>query len=998
MPTVQWITPVVDRTLEDCVYGSQRGALTVEVLLRIENNIRYLKELFDEANISYNTDIVIDETWERKRYFRIDDLRRIEQNVKNLRQSMLVNASTPDFPLSYENQIIDYEHINAIEQICLDLTQVYERVLKDRLFCGEFWCGYNRDGLMYEIGGGDARLATGVTFTVEQVGGEFNEKDSSHIKITFSEPVTYFKASAVTIHNIQGVAVAGELTGSGTTYLLALQQVDAQGMVEVQIAPFGDFYCTVDTARCIVYNERKIIVTAINGTALYGVDSYLTFHVFAENTEDGIYPIILDPAIPGAITTAVTLKDCEGTFTVFIPASAASGVYIETITIDGIISRQFSIIVMAEDFMYTGPLYVTPNGDRLLDDGPEGKAPYATPITFTAKQMGGAPDTQSSVAILLTFSQEIEYLTAADIEVINDVGEVTTGQLRGGAAAWVLELDSVTLQGNVYVKVNHFACYQVLTPAQAVEVYKGKSIVLNLVAGALAAKHEGTLEFTLTCDGIPDGSYTVEVVEAPSFLSFSTVNIAEGSGLLRVSSSAASEAGAYDIRLRIAGVTSTSYKLYVAVDDFLYSGFAIGGSKDDQHFEAGLGAAKLAQTVTYTAVQQGGIDGVSTTHSIAVTFSAPVEFFTVAAIHVESLTGKADIALLVGEGTDWIIQLKNVTQQGTIKLTIDSFGDFLVATPPQILEIYVTRTAEFGEQLTAIAASLPGVLKYQVLLGGFTDGVYTPTLSGFSEGTTVDPLKVTNGIGMLVIHTTVDKPGKYTGTMTVLGIEAEVVYYISASTSLATGFFEASNDIEEQILRAADTPTQSVACVATVEQYGGLYGESTTTAIHITFDKAVTGFTKEAISITSLGAEATFGELTGEGAAYSLEVLSVLQTGDLQIDIAGFANFFVTNGPFMVPLYSAGALVVGEQQGAIAEGLPGMVSFSVTALGIDDGTYPLTILDAPVNLLVPVNFTIKNGRGTLRLYTDGLAKAGKYYPRIEVEGVQSNAFLLAITN
>ena len=51
MPTVQWITPVVDRTLEDCVYGSQRGALTVEVLLRIENNIRYLKELFDEANI-----------------------------------------------------------------------------------------------------------------------------------------------------------------------------------------------------------------------------------------------------------------------------------------------------------------------------------------------------------------------------------------------------------------------------------------------------------------------------------------------------------------------------------------------------------------------------------------------------------------------------------------------------------------------------------------------------------------------------------------------------------------------------------------------------------------------------------------------------------------------------------------------------------------------------------------------------------------------------------
>lgn len=998
MPTVQWITPVVDRTLEDCVYGNQRGALTVEVLLRIENNIRYLKELFDEANVSYNTNIVIDETWERKRYFRIDDLRRIEQNVKNLRQSMLVNASTPDFPLSYENKIIDYTHINAIEQICLDLTQVYERVLKDRLYCGEFWCGYNRDGLMYEIGGGEAKLASGVTFTVEQVGGAFNEKDSTHIRITFSQPVSYFTASAISIVNVQGAAVPGELTGSGTTYLLALQQVDVQGTVEVKIAPFGDFYCTVDTARCIVYNERKIIVTAINGTALYGVDSYLSFHVFAENTEDGIYPIILDPAIPGAVTTAVTIKDCEGTFTVFIPASAASGVYLETITIDGIVSRQFSIIVMAEDFMYAGPLFVTPNGDRLLDSGPEGKAHYATPITFMAKQMGGAPDTQSSVAILLAFSQEIEYLTAADIEVINDVGEVTTGQLRGGAAAWVLELDSVALQGNVYVKVNHFACYQVLTPAQAVEVYKGKSIVLNLVAGALAAKHEGTLEFTLTCDGIPDGSYTVEVAEAPSFLSFSAVNIAEGSGLLRVSSSAASEAGTYDIRLQIAGVTSTSYKLYVTVDDFLYSGFAVGGSKDDQHFEAGLGAAKLARTVTYTAMQQGGTGGVSTTHSIAVTFSAPVEFFTVAAVHIENLTGKADVALLVGEGTDWIIQLKNVTQQGTVKLTIDSFGDFLVATPPQTLEIYVTRTAEFGEQLTAVAAGIPGVLKYQVLLGGFTDGVYTPSITGFPDGTAVEPINIVNGIGLLIIHIAADTPGKFTGTMEILGIEAEIVYYISASAFLAGGYFEASNDVDEQILRAADSPRLAVACIATVEQYGGVYGESTTTAIKITFDRAVAAFTKEAISITSLGAEAVFGELTGSGNAYSLAVTSVQQTGDLQIDIAVFANFFITNGPFIVPVYSDSVLLVGEQQGAIAEGLPGMVSFAVSALSIADGEYPLTIYDAPVDLLVPVTFTLKNGKGTLRLYTDGLAKAGKYYPRIEVDGVQSNAFLLAITN
>ena len=77
MPTVSWITPVFDRTLEDCVYGNPKGSLTVEVLQRIENNVLFIKQLFDELGISYNRDIQVKLDWHREEYLRISELRRI---------------------------------------------------------------------------------------------------------------------------------------------------------------------------------------------------------------------------------------------------------------------------------------------------------------------------------------------------------------------------------------------------------------------------------------------------------------------------------------------------------------------------------------------------------------------------------------------------------------------------------------------------------------------------------------------------------------------------------------------------------------------------------------------------------------------------------------------------------------------------------------------------------------------------------------------------------
>ena len=78
-----------------------------------------------------------------------------------------------------------------------------------------------------------------VTFFAEQAGGVENTKDSTSIIITFSVPVT--DLTNVGVIKGTGEVVAGELSGSGDTWILTLSSVVKGGDVTINIHSFGVF-------------------------------------------------------------------------------------------------------------------------------------------------------------------------------------------------------------------------------------------------------------------------------------------------------------------------------------------------------------------------------------------------------------------------------------------------------------------------------------------------------------------------------------------------------------------------------------------------------------------------------------------------------------------------------------------------------------------------------------------------------------------------------------
>jgi hypothetical protein len=94
-------------------------------------------------------------------------------------------------------------------------------------------------------------------------------------------------------------------------------------------------------------------------------------------------------------------------------------------------------------------------------------------VTYTAEQEGGSPNTATSASIKLSFNAALSSLTAGEIHVNNDGGEVTKGELTGDGAIWHVALGSVTKQGNVVVSISKSG---VESAVKTVAVYKASAV------------------------------------------------------------------------------------------------------------------------------------------------------------------------------------------------------------------------------------------------------------------------------------------------------------------------------------------------------------------------------------------------------------------------------------------------------------------------------------------------------------------------------------------
>ena len=993
MPTVSWITPVFDRTLEDCVYGNPKGSLTVEVLQRIENNVLFIKQLFDELGISYNRDIQVKLDWHREEYLRISELRRIERNIQHLRESRLISQDTPELALSVANMPLLYTHLNDMERICFDLLENYDVVLHDRLYCGEFWCGHNKDGQFYELGGGEAVLATGVSYTVEQLGGQLNVENTVALRIVFDRPVSYLDGSKISVVNGTGAVVLGSFYGEGNTYYVSVTDVVKQGTIYVNVAPFGDFYCTANMVECTVYRDRRVTVTQLTGAAMEGLPGYYVYSASVDDMPDGEYEIALDNPMPGVTLSKLLIKNDVGTFTLYISPDVSSGIYYNTITLDAITSQPFSFAVTVTDYIYSGTFAAAPDTNKhLLDDGIEGIARSTTPVSFTVRQVGGVSDVANTTAINIIFSTSVEYLKLSDIHVSSISGAVRITELRGTGAVWVLVVDEVIKQGAIQIAVDNFADYNIVSAPQTVDVFRSKTINVGVQQEAVAYQHPGLLTFPVTADGVNDGSYIPEFSELPDGFIFKRLSINSGSGLLSMQYTGSAAPGKYTLQFSVGSVISNMFSAYVTVADYLYPNTFYPTDKlDDQLFETGNGEAKPTINLAFIAQQIGGESGGSDTTSIRLDFSEELTELPADAVEVSNLTGQLLVTGIRGAGTTWYLDVETL-QQGTVQIAVSSFANYLVVTEPIVLTVFVQRRISGGEQSRPVLEATATRITYTLVCAGYANGIYTAQLSGAITGQ--QQVNIVNGRCQLAITVPALIQGNYSFSVSILEASTTLQLYITVAAAQLTGETFAESSIDWRATYAARL-TQLVGF--TVKQLGGEQGVSNTAAIEITFDKPVSGLTAEYVHVVTPGI-ISVGELTGEGTNYLLAVTEVFRQGEVTLTIDSFDNYSITAVQPTTEIFAAQAIHVGEQNGAIAEGLPGSIYYMLDMPGYLDGVYQVTYFDMPSGLQLPSTVKVTANSAKLVITTSGAAKAGKYYPNIQIDGKESNSFLLAITN
>jgi len=123
-----------------------------------------------------------------------------------------------------------------------------------------------------------------------------------------------------------------------------------------------------------------------------------------------------------------------------------------------------------------------------------------TAVTFTAEQKGGASGKADSTGVVLTFSSPVTSLDFGDIEIADGTGAVVTDILVGNGTTWTITLTSVTTEGTITVRVDHFGDFFVETNMLAIDVYKANLYNLDVIpaeggsiTGASSGKYlEGT--------------------------------------------------------------------------------------------------------------------------------------------------------------------------------------------------------------------------------------------------------------------------------------------------------------------------------------------------------------------------------------------------------------------------------------------------------------------------------------------------------------------------
>ncbi|GHU39842.1 hypothetical protein FACS1894190_05880 [Spirochaetia bacterium] len=250
---------------------------------------------------------------------------------------------------------------------------------------------------------------TPITYNATANGGA--TASTTKIDFTFSASVTGLMASDITISGSTGAATKDTLTGSGTSWSLAINTT-AAGAVTVSI------------------NSSGIESTAKNIT-LYK-------------------PITYSATANGSTTTSTTKID-------FVFSASVTGLAVGDITISGTgaatmgaLTRSGTSWSLEINTTTAGAATVSINKSG-IESGAKMVTLYKSLVTYNATANGSS--TTWTTKIDFTFSESVSGLAATDIKIDGLYGAATKGALTGSGTSWSLAINTTTV-GEAWVVID----------------------------------------------------------------------------------------------------------------------------------------------------------------------------------------------------------------------------------------------------------------------------------------------------------------------------------------------------------------------------------------------------------------------------------------------------------------------------------------------------------------------------------------------------------------
>ena len=526
-----------------------------------------------------------------------------------------------------------------------------------------------------------------VQFTATQIGGASGTAYSTGISIEFDTVISGLKAEHVTVRDIFGSVRVGALSESTTSagWTLTLDSVLAEDTIYVSVASFGEYGVTTAELPVTVYKSDA------TSTLIDSVSLTVPVQAVGGNPDCSVVVAAAD-AHKYAVLDMSWLS-ADGSYMTSADTFAAGDEYYARI-----------LLYPKSGYAFpdgAAPLAATVNGVAAQNLSSHSATaanvfsahffpvePGKTPVTFTAQQTSGAPDTAYSNGIRFTFDQPVSGLSAADIEVWDRSGMVRTGALLGadGDSVWTLALDSVERQGTVDVTVASFGAFGVTTVYQAVEVYKNNADPVNIAAIAVTLTppvHGAKPDYTAVVDSTHTDQYIAEVLSW-----FYRSGEKNGTVMEPTDEFVGGEVySAYAQMYAKSGYAFAAGASATLQGEPFTLGYAGWTAIGEVYLTAGWGDKT---PVTFTAEEVGGTQNTLPSTAIVLTFSEPVEGLFGTDITITNGSGSATGGVLemVDSGTTWRLPLNTIDKQGTVKVTIANFGDFVVTGGAQTVMIY----------------------------------------------------------------------------------------------------------------------------------------------------------------------------------------------------------------------------------------------------------------------------------------------------------------------